>query len=100
MDYPNAIGAATLSPRLIFTHDVKGRSPTFNEDAKSLTFGLGINYLQNLEVDLSYTSFFGGDKHNGMDDFPNPAGQPQTYSSHTNPLKDRDFLAVSISYSF
>ena len=100
MDYPNAIGAATLSPRLVFSHDVKGRSPTFNEGAKALTFGLGINYLQNLEMDISYTSFFGGETISGTDLAPNPFGQPQTYSSHTNPLKDRDFLAISISYSF
>jgi len=100
MDYPNAIGAATLSPRLVFSHDVKGRSPTFNEGARALTFGLGINYLQNLEMDISYTSFFGGEVISGTDLAPNPFGQPQTYSSHTNPLKDRDFLAVSISYSF
>ena len=105
MDYPNAIGAANFSPRLVFTHDVKGRSPTFNEGAKALTLGLGINYLQNLEIDLSYTSFFGGEKIRGTD--PNaavdplfPPEQSPSYSSHTNPLKDRDFLAVSISYSF
>jgi len=113
MDYPNAIGAATLSPRLVFTHDVKGRSPTFNEGAKSLTFGLGINYLQNLEIDISYTSFFGGERIRGTDQpappqnppldlppFPPFGGQSPSYSSHTNPLKDRDFLAISISYSF
>jgi len=105
MDYPNAIGAATLSPRLVFNHDVKGRSPTFNEGAKALTFGLGINYLQNLEIDLSYTSFSGGDRIRGTD--PNAAFDPRfppdqsaSYSSNTNPLRDRDFLAVSISYSF
>ena len=104
MDYPNAIGAATLSPRLVFTHDVNGRSPTFNGGARALTLGMGINYLQNLEIDLSYTSFFGGDKIEGTD--PNAAFDPRfpdqspSYSSHTNPLKDRDFLAVSISYSF
>jgi hypothetical protein len=100
MDYPNAIGGATLSPRVAFSHDVKGRSPTFNEDAKALTLGLGINYLQNWQADISYTSFFGGDTISGTDPVPNPFGQPQTYSSQTNPLKDRDFLAISISYSF
>jgi len=105
MDYPNVIGAATLSPRLVFSHDVRGRSPTFNEGAKALTLGLGINYLQNLEIDLSYTSFFGGEKIRGTD--PNaavdplfPPEQSPSYSSHTNPLKDRDFLAISVSYSF
>lgn len=100
MDYPNAIGSATLSPRLVFSHDVSGRSPTFNEDAKALTLGLGVNYLQNFTADISYTSFFGGERTRGTDPVPNPFGQPQDYSSHTNPLKDRDFLAISVSYSF
>ncbi len=100
MDYPNAIGGATLSPRLVFSHDVSGRSPTFNEDAKALTLGLGVNYLQNFTADISYTSFFGGERISGTDPVPNPFGQPQDYSSHTNPLKDRDFLAISVSYSF
>ncbi|MBS0001850.1 MAG: DUF1302 domain-containing protein [Thioalkalivibrio sp.] len=100
MDYPNALGSATLSPRLVFSHDVSGRSPTFNEDAKALTLGLGVNYLQNFTADISYTSFFGGERIRGTDPVPNPFGQPQDYSSHTNPLKDRDFLAISVSYSF
>ena len=99
-DYPNAIGAATLSPRIAFSHDVKGRSPTFNEGAKALTLGLGMNYRQNWQADIAYTAFFGGKKIKGTDPAPNPAGQPQTYASHTNPLVDRDFLSVSVSYSF
>ncbi len=99
-DYPNAIGAATLSPRIAFSHDVKGRSPTFNQGAKALTLGLGMNYRQNWQADIAYTSFFGGKKIKGTDPAPNPAGQPQTYASHTNPLVDRDFLSVSVSYSF
>ena len=105
MDYPNAIGGATLSPRVAFSHDVNGRSPTFNEGAKALTFGLGINYLQNWQADVSYTSFFGGKRIEGTDPLAGldprfPSGQSASYASHTNPLKDRDFLAISISYSF
>ncbi|HRQ46838.1 MAG TPA: DUF1302 domain-containing protein [Rhodocyclaceae bacterium] len=100
-DYPNAIGAATLSPRIAFSHDVKGRSPTFNEGAKALTLGLGVNYRQNWQADIAYTAFFGGKKIKGTDPVPNPGTtQPQTYASHTNPLVDRDFLSVSVSYSF
>jgi hypothetical protein len=29
-----------------------------------------------------------------------PAGQPASFSSSANPLKDRDFLAINVSYSF
>ncbi|HRP96208.1 MAG TPA: DUF1302 domain-containing protein [Rhodocyclaceae bacterium] len=105
LDYPNAIGAATLSPRLAFSHDVNGRSPTFNEGAKAVTLGLGFNYRQSWQADIAYTAFFGGKKIRGTDPVTSPAagfpaGQPASYASHTNPLVDRDFLAVSVSYSF
>lgn len=93
LDYPNAIGAITVSPRLAFSHDVNGRSPTFNEGAKALTLGLGFNYRQNWQADIAYSAFFGGKKISGTD-----AGG--SYASHTNPMVDRDFLAISVSYSF
>ncbi len=99
LDYPNAIGAVTVSPRLAFSHDVDGRSPTFNEGAKALTLGFGFNYRQNWQADIAYTAFFGGKKISGVDPVASP-GQVRTYSSHTNPLVDRDFLAISLSYSF
>ena len=105
LDYNNLIDGATVSPRLAFSHDVNGRSPTFNEGAKALTLGLGVSYRQRWQMDVAYTSFFGGKKVKGTD--PNaaldpsfPAGQSATYASHTNPLVDRDFLSVSVSYSF
>ena len=99
LDYPNAIGSITVSPRVAFSHDVDGRSPTFNEGAKALTLGLGFNYRQNWQADIAYTAFFGGKKISGTDG-PVPAGQAQTYASHTNPMADRDFLSISVSYSF
>lgn len=105
LDYPNAIGAVTVSPRVAFSHDVDGRSPTFNEGAKALTLGFGFNYRQNWQADIAYTAFFGGKKISGTDT-PNaasgalPAGQSASYASHTNPMVDRDFLSISLSYSF
>jgi len=105
LDYPNAFGAATVSPRIAFSHDVDGRGPTFNEGAKALTLGVGFNYRQSWQADIAYTAFFGGKRVSGTD-VPNaasgalPAGQPATYASHTNPMVDRDFLAISLSYSF
>lgn len=105
MDFPNAIGATTVSPRIAFSHDVDGRGPSFNEDAQALTFGVGFNYRQNWQADISYTSFFGGKKVKGTDPVTAPAagfpaGQSARYASHTNPLVDRDFLSVNVSYSF
>ena len=105
LDYPNAIGAVTVSPRIAFSHDVHGRSPTFNEGNKAATFGVGFNYQQNWQADIGYTAFFGGSSVSGVD-VPSaasgalPAGQPASYSSGTNALKDRDFIAISLSYSF
>lgn len=93
MDFPNAIGAATVSPRIAFSHDVDGTGPTFNEDAKALTFGVGFNYRQNWQADISYTAFFGGRSFKGTD-------TRGAYESSSNPLKDRDFLSLNVSYSF
>ena len=73
-----------VSPRIAFNHDVQGTSPgpggNFVEDRKTLTFGLGFNYLNKWAADISYTSYFGGGRY--------------------NLLGDRDFLSASISYSF
>ena len=92
-EYPNAVAGVNLSPRIAFSHDVSGKGPTFNEGAKAVTLGLGMNYRQNWQADIAYSSFFGGKKIGGTD-----AGG--SYASHTNPLYDRDFLSVSVSYSF
>lgn len=106
LDYPNALGATTVSPRLAFGHDVNGVSPTFNRGAMSLTIGVGFNYRQNWQADIAYTNYFGGRLIAGIDPAPNsaqnpfPAGQSRYYASSTNPLRDRDFIALSVSYSF
>jgi hypothetical protein len=100
MEFNNAVGAATLSPRVGFSHDVEGVSPTFNEDTKAVTVGLGYNLRQVWQADLAYTSFYGGRTYSGVDPGPVPAGQSPSFATSANPLKDRDFLAVSLSYAF
>ena len=100
LDYPNMIGAVTVSPRLAYTHDVDGVSATFNEGTKAGTLGVGFNYRQNLQADIAYTWFWGGRAYSGTDPGAGPAGQSADYASSANLLKDRDFLAVSLSYSF
>ncbi len=105
LDYPNALFAATVSPRIAFSHDVNGSGPTFTEGVKALTFGVGFNYRQNWQADIAYTAFFEGRTFSGVD-VPSvasgalPAGQFSSYASSANSMKDRDFLAVSLSYSF
>ena len=83
-DYNNAFGAWTVSPRIGFNHDVSGTAPgpggNFVEDRKSVTVGVGLNYLQKWVVDFSYTAFTGAGRY--------------------NLLRDRDFLSASVRYSF
>ena len=84
LDFNNAIGAVTLSPRVAWAHDVDGNSPgpggNFLEDRKAITFGLGASYQSTWSGDLSYTNYFGANRY--------------------NLLNDRDFVAFNIKYSF
>ena len=82
LDYNNAIGAARLSPYVQFQHDVNGSSPgpsgPFVEGRAVLTLGVGLNYLERWQGNLSYTAHAGGN----------------------NLLSDRDFVVASVKYSF
>ena len=84
LDYNNAIGAVTLSPRIAWQHDVDGISPgpggNFVEGRKAVTLGLSANYLNSWTADLSYTNFFGAGRY--------------------NLINDRDVVAANIKYSF
>jgi hypothetical protein len=72
-DLNNAIGSVTLQPSIAFNSNyVDGR--------KSLSFGLGANYLNNWQANLGYTTNMGGGKY--------------------NMLRDRDFVSFTVSYSF
>jgi hypothetical protein len=83
-DYLNAIGAVNLLPQISFRHDVNGTTPlpigNFMEGRKALGFSVQAQYLSQWTAELGYTKFFGGK------DF--------------NTIKDRDFIALSIKYSF
>ena len=84
LSYSNAVGAVRLSPRLQFSHDVKGTSPrpagAFVEDRYAITLGLEARYLDRWSADMSYTQFAGAGKRNTQ--------------------IDRDFLTLSVKYSF
>lgn len=84
LDFNNAIGAITLSPRVAWSHDVNGTTPgpggNFVDGRKAVTLGLGANYQNQWTTDLSYTEYFGAGRY--------------------NLINDRDFLALNIKYSF
>lgn len=92
-EYNNALGPINLTPRLAWSHDVRGTSQTFVQGVKAASVGLGASYQQNWQADVSYTNFFGGDSFDGT-----AGGQPAR--STNNPLSDRDFIAATVSYSF
>jgi len=100
MDFENVIGPTQVSPRLVAVHDVNGVGPNFNEGTGAASLGIAFSYLQNLQADLAYTAFFGGREYSGTQPTAPPPGQSAAYSTHANPNVDRDFLAVSVSYSF
>lgn len=105
LDYPNAIAGGTLSPRIAFSHDVHGVSPTFNQGTKAATFGLTYNLKQKWVADLAYTTYWGGRTFSGTDSGAGAVayaaiGQSPAWAISANPLKDRDFISVSLSYSF
>lgn len=84
LNYNNAIGPVSLSPRLAWRHDVSGISPgpgeNFLQGRKAISAGLRADYLDEWSADLSYVNFF------GAGDF--------------NLQNDRDFFAFALSYSF
>jgi len=84
LDYNNVVGAINLHPRIEWRHDVSGITPgpggNFVEGNKVVTASLGASYQNAWQADLSYTSFLGDDAQ--------------------NLLYDRDFLSLSVSYSF
>ncbi|MCF6266381.1 MAG: DUF1302 domain-containing protein [Desulfuromusa sp.] len=84
LDFNNAIGAVTLSPRIAWAHDVNGTTPgpggNFVDGRKAVTLGLGANYQNQWTADLSYTDYFGAGRY--------------------NLVNDRDFVAFNIKYSF
>ena len=101
LEYSNLLYGGNVSPRLAFSHDVRGVSPTFNEGTKSASAGVSWDYQRRWLVDAQYTNFFGGRKFCGTDPIaPSDPRQSASWCSSANPLKDRDFYSVTVSYSF
>ena len=104
LEYSNLVYGANVAPRFAFNHDVKGVSQTFNQEAKSYSLGANFDWQKKLSLDLSYNSFFGGRSYCGTDTAASAqvllAGQPRSYCSSANPIKDRDFYSVVVAYSF
>ncbi len=84
LDYTNVVAGINMSPRVVFSHDVKGITPDplfmFIEERKSVSLGLKFDYQSKWSADLNYNSFFGG-------------------VGTTNKMEDHDYVSFSVSYS-
>ena len=104
LEYANALFGGTVSPRYAWSHDVKGTSQVFNQGVKSQSFGVSWDYQRKWIVDAQFTMYSGGRVYTGTDTPPPGSvvtpGQPASWSSSANPLRDRDFYSLSVSYSF
>jgi hypothetical protein len=100
LEYSNVLFGGNLLPRVAWSQDVRGVSPTFNQGAKSYSVGVSWDYQRRWVVDTQFTSFYGGRTYCGTDVSGVPPGQPASWCSSANPLKDRDFYSVTVSYSF
>ncbi len=84
LQYNSVFGGVNLFPRVLFAHDVKGYTPgplsTFVEDRKVVSVGLRAEYINRWIGDISYAVFFDGEP--------------------SNPLVDRDYIRLQVSYGF
>ncbi len=83
-DFSDVFDGWNMSPRVIFQHDVEGITPApisnFVEGRKAMALGVAFDYLKEWKVDFAYNQYFGGGTQ--------------------NLLSDRDFVALTASYSF
>ena len=84
LTYNNVIAGINFTPSIGWRHDISGNSPgpgaNFIEEFKQVTFGITADYQNSWRADLSYTNFYG--------------------AGSQNLLQDRDFISLSLGYSF
>jgi hypothetical protein len=82
-DYNDIFAGITMKPSIRIAHDVQGNSPiggNFLEDRKAATLGVDFVYLNNLEVGIQATSFWG--------------------NGYSNKLSDRNNASLALKYAF
>ncbi|WP_439816153.1 DUF1302 domain-containing protein [Zavarzinia sp. CC-PAN008] len=82
--YPSAFGTPiNLTPAMSFSHGVSGTTPVFGgftEGVKTVNLALRADYLVNLSATINFNKSFGGGAQNSN--------------------ADKDFLGLTVSYSF
>ncbi|MCB9772179.1 MAG: DUF1302 domain-containing protein [Candidatus Omnitrophica bacterium] len=82
--YQKVIKNIDLTPRVAFSHNVEGTTPSplsqFVADRMSATIGINVLYLNQWSAEISYTNYFG--------------------ASFRNALNDRDFASLIVKHWF
>lgn len=68
LNYNDVLPQTTVTPSLMFRHDVKGYGPNFQEGQMALSAGVSATYQQKYTAELSYTNFFGSNEFSVLDD--------------------------------
>ena len=83
-DYNDMLDGYTITPSVLWQHDVYGTSPSgsagFVEGVKLLRTGVQVSNKSAAELALFYNAYFGAEQ--------------------ANKLHDRDFISLSLGYSF
>ena len=82
-NYNDVFAGVAAAPFINFAHDVEGNSVlggNFMENRKAGTLGVNFTYLNNLEVGIAGTAFWG--------------------AGYSNKLRDRNNAALSVRYAF
>ncbi len=83
LEYPSLFGSWNFNPKFVWKQDVSGTSPAgfnFVEGRHTLSAILNANLQNRWDVSLSYTTFGGGGQY--------------------NVLRDRDYVAATVKFSF
>ena len=83
LTYPDLLFGANVIPQIDFAHDFHGTTPNalpFVEDRKSVYIGINFDWQSKYKANIGYSNFFGG----GL----------------SNIIKDRDFVAASVTLAF
>ena len=68
LSYNDVLPQTTVSPSLMFRHDVTGYGPNVQEGQMAISAGVSATYQKKYVTELSYTNFFGNNEFSVLDD--------------------------------
>ncbi|WP_434533854.1 DUF1302 domain-containing protein [Acinetobacter pragensis] len=68
LNYNNFLPQTTVSPSLMFRHDVYGYGPNFQEGQMAISMGVSATYQKKYTAEIAYTNFFGNNEFSILDD--------------------------------